>query len=212
MQPMTRTFGSTAVARGYSIVGKDSSKGRSNVKVEETFVKRSVEANWSCSCSIVGSILDELGDFGRISLRLFYCTRGCNCMEFRVCFLFIQGPNKRVLVICFCGCCGMLVLQLIWPIFVEVSDDISSHSLLTRLVSVAALLGRCHPRLTLCSSCSVTFLLSLLITNYTCRAKVVNSTRLCSGGLSRLPMNLNKTQPPLPKNILLISRQIHFMT
>jgi hypothetical protein len=45
MQPMTRTFGSTAVARGYSIVGKDLSKGRSNVKVEETFVKRSVEAN-----------------------------------------------------------------------------------------------------------------------------------------------------------------------
>jgi hypothetical protein len=58
----------------------------------------------------------------------------------------------------------------------EVSDDISSHSLLTRLVSVAALLGANHPRLTLYSGYSVTFLLSLLVTNHTCR----KSCQLCT--------------------------------
>jgi hypothetical protein len=70
----------------------------------------------------------------------------------------------------------------------EVSDDISSHSLPTRLASDAALplcSGATHPRLTLYSGCSVTFLLFLLGTNHSlliirfCRVKVVNSTRLC---------------------------------
>jgi hypothetical protein len=46
----------------------------------------------------------EAGDFGRISLRFFCCTRGCNRMEFGTCFLFIRGPNKRAFVGCSYGC------------------------------------------------------------------------------------------------------------
>jgi len=93
-----------AVAGGCLMVRKDSSEGN----VEETFVDRLVKANWYCSCFIVESILEvsgdkeagdkEAGDFGRISLRFFCYTRGCNRIEFGACFLFIRGPNKRVFV------------------------------------------------------------------------------------------------------------------
>jgi hypothetical protein len=94
----------SAVARGCLIVGKDSSEGN----VEETFVDRLVKANWYCSRSIVESILEvsgdeEAGDFGCISLRLFCCIRGCDRMEFGACFLFIRGPNSRILEGCFAG-------------------------------------------------------------------------------------------------------------
>jgi hypothetical protein len=40
---------------------------------------------------------------------------------------------------------GLNVKALSWEAFLEVSDDISSHSLLTRLISVAALLRRYSP-------------------------------------------------------------------
>ena len=98
-----------AVAKGggYSMVGKDLS--RSGIEVEETFVDRLVEANWYCSCSNIGSVLEVLGDkgdFGCISLRLFCCIRGCDYMEFGACFLFIRGPNKRAFVSCSYSCCG----------------------------------------------------------------------------------------------------------
>jgi hypothetical protein len=77
-----------------SIIGKDSNKGN---------VDKLIEVNWYCSCSKVGSILEvssdkEASDFGRISLRFFCYTKGCNRMEFGACFLFIRGPNKRVFV------------------------------------------------------------------------------------------------------------------
>jgi len=58
-------------------------------------------------------------------------------------------------------------------------------------------------RLTFYSGCSVTFLLSLLVTNHSlliirfCSTKVVNSTRLCSGGPNRLPRNLNRIFPKI---------------
>jgi len=99
----------SAVARGCSIVGKDSSRGGAEV-AKETFVDRLVKANWYCSCSNIGSVSEELGsilevsgdkdagDSGRISLRLFGRTKGCDRMEFGVCFLFIRGPNKCVFV------------------------------------------------------------------------------------------------------------------
>jgi hypothetical protein len=77
----------------YLIVGKDSSKG--GVEVEETFIDSLIEANWYCSCSNVGSVLEVSSDFGRISLRFFCCISRCDCMEFGVCFLFIRGSNKR---------------------------------------------------------------------------------------------------------------------
>ena len=85
---------------GCSIVGKDSNKGS---------VDRLIEVNWYCSCSTIGSVLEELGsilevsgdkeagDSGRISLRLFCRMKGCDCIEFGACFLFIRGP-KRVFV------------------------------------------------------------------------------------------------------------------
>jgi hypothetical protein len=55
--------------------------------------------------------------------------------------------------------------------------------------------------------CLVTFLLSVLVTNHDLLsfrlycAKVVNSTRLYSGGLSRLPGNPNRNPPPPEKNL-----------
>jgi hypothetical protein len=45
----------------------------------------------------------EAGDFGRISLRFFCYTSGCDRMEFGACFLFIRGPNSRILEGCFAG-------------------------------------------------------------------------------------------------------------
>ena len=73
-----------------------------------------------------------------------------------------------------------------------VSDDISLNLLYMRLVSVAALLRRYspsfHPSAQVAHSRSTNHdLLSIRF----CRAKVVNSTRLCSVGPSRLPRNLN---------------------
>jgi hypothetical protein len=96
-----------ALAKGCLIVRKDLSKG--SKEDEEAFVDRLVEANWYCSCSIVKSISEvlgdkEAGDFGRISLRFFCYIRGCNYIEFGACFLFIRGPNKRVFVGCLYNC------------------------------------------------------------------------------------------------------------
>jgi len=93
-----------AKSRGYSIVRKDSSK--SSIKVEETFVDKLVEANWYCSC-FLRSILEvssDKSDFGRISLRFFCYTRGCDCIKFGAYFLFIRGPNKRIFVSCLYSC------------------------------------------------------------------------------------------------------------
>ncbi|KAF8853752.1 hypothetical protein BDZ45DRAFT_677408 [Acephala macrosclerotiorum] len=65
---------------------------------------------------------------------------------------------------------------------------VPSNAVSQRRRSAPLCSGVTHPRLTLCSGCSVTFLLSLLVTNHDlltirlCRAKVVNSTRLCSRG------------------------------
>jgi hypothetical protein len=86
-----------AIARGYSclIVRKDLSK--SNIKVKETFVNKLIKANKYYNCSNVKSVLEVLGDFSRISLRFFYYTSGCDYIEFRACFLFIRGPNSRIL-------------------------------------------------------------------------------------------------------------------
>jgi hypothetical protein len=62
--------------------------------------------------------------------------------------------------------------------------------------STQALLNLASP------SCSVTFLLSFPLTNHDLlairfyRAKIVNSTRLCSGGQSRIPGNSKGTPPP----------------
>ena len=81
----------------------------------------------------------------------------------------------------------------------EVSDDISSHSLLIRLVSIAALLRRYSPSPHPCSGCSVTFLLSPLVTNHSlltirfCRIKVINPTRVYFRVQSRLPGSPNRT-------------------
>jgi hypothetical protein len=58
-----------------------------------------------------------------------------------------------------------------------ISDDNSANSPLTRLLASPLYSGATHPRLTLDTSCSVTFLLSLLVTNHDlltirlCRAK-----------------------------------------
>jgi len=68
----------------------------------------------------------------------------------------------------------------------EVSDDISSHSLPTRLVSVAALLRRYSP-----SPHPLLRLLRLLSPIRLCRAKLVSFTRLCFRGPSQLPESLN---------------------
>jgi hypothetical protein len=69
------------------------------------------------------------------------------------------------------------------------------------LVSVVAYSGATYRRLTLCSGCSVTFLLSLLVVNYNlltirfCRKKVVNSTRLYLEGPNQLLGNLYNPPP-----------------
>jgi hypothetical protein len=82
---------------------------------------------------------------------------------------------------------GKLILQL-QQCPVEVSDDLFSFLFLSRLVSIAALLGHYspshHSRLTLCSGRSGTLLLSL--GSRLCSAKVVNFTRQYLGGRSRL--------------------------
>jgi hypothetical protein len=87
-----------------------------------------------------------------------------------------------------------------------ISDDNSRSWPPTRLISVAALLRRY----------SVTFLLSLPVTNHNlltirfCCAKVVNSTRLCSGESSRLMGNPNKCSLKIYPLIFL--RQIFLAT
>jgi hypothetical protein len=99
-------------------------------------------------------------------------------------------------------------------IYGKSQDDISSHSLPTRLVSVAALLRCYSPSLTLYSGCSVTFLLSLLVTNHNlliirfCRVKVVNPTQLYSGGPSRLLVNPNGT----PSKMRLSNLEVDFFS
>jgi len=91
------------------------------------------------------------------------------------------------------------ILNSLISCFLEISDDISSYSFLTRLVSVAALL-RCyspspHPLLRLLSHVP----LSLLVTNYSLLiirfyyVKVIKSIGLYLGGPSRLLGNLDRT-------------------
>ena len=87
-----------------------------------------------------------------------------------------------------------------------ISDDISSISLPRRLVTIAAP-TQALLTLTHCSGCSVTFLLSLPLTNHNLltirlyRAKVVNSTRLYTEGPSRLPRCPNRILPKISPSV-----------
>jgi hypothetical protein len=91
--------------------------------------------------------------------------------------------------------------QLLRALSEEVSDDISSHSLPTQLGS-----QRCRSAqalLTLCLGYSVTFLLSLLMSNHNssfirlCYAKAVNFTQLYVKGPNRSPRNPDRTVPEI---------------
>jgi hypothetical protein len=80
--------------------------------------------------------------------------------------------------------------RTVWAFLLEVSDDISSHSLQTRLVSIAALLSHLPAYLPVTNYKYLTIRL--------CYTKIVNSTRLCSRGAKSAP---REPKTGYPKNI-----------